>query len=785
MIHLMIGKTLSYYTILKKIGAGGMGVVYLAQDSRLDRTVALKILPPEVAADPERTARFILEAKTASSLDHANVAHIYEIAEANGIHFIAMQYVEGETLNTQIQDRPLPNSEIIDIAIQIADALDEAHAKGIIHRDIKPANIMVNSRRQVKILDFGLARIREKKGQQASVKTEPGTVLGTIQYMSPEQALGKNVDARSDIFSLGVVLYQMATTKTPFPGVTTTEILRALLDHPPDAIARFNYSIPGELERIILKCLEKDPDSRYQSARDLLVDLKNLKRDSESGKITGRQTTVPKRRLWNRWNIATAALILAAMVAIFISLRAGRNQTIHSLAVLPFLNLSNDPNSESLSDGITDTTINTLSQLPKLKVLARATVFTYKGKEVDPRQAGRDLNVDAVVTGSVFVQGNDLRVQINLVDAKDGSQVWGDQYNRKIQDIFSVQTEISNRISSELRLQLTGEQKQQMNRQYTENVDAYRLYLTGRYHLNKRTKEDFEKADAAFQQAIAKDPNFALAYAGLADCYALQSNWGFVPAREGYPKAKAATMKALELDPALAEALVSLASITSAYDWDWQGAERDFVRALQLNPNYATGHHWYSFLLSQVGRHEEALNEIKQAQLLDPLSLIINANVGYTLFVAKKYDEAIEQLDKTLDLDPNFALAYQYLGYVYEQKGMYPKAIESLETAVKLSPDNLTFKADLARVYAVSGKTKEAEEILKHLIDLSTQIYVPPFDIAVVYVGFGQKDLALEWLEKAYDQRTDTLTYIRMDPRFDPLRSDPRFQDLLRRLHLA
>lgn len=726
----MIGKTLSHYTILKKIGSGGMGEVYLAQDSRLDRIVALKILPPEVAADPERTARFILEAKTASALDHANVAHIYEIAEANGIHFIAMQYVEGETLNTQIQDRPLPNTEIIDIAIQIADALDEAHAKGIVHRDIKPANIMINSRRHVKILDFGLARFREKDAQKASVKTEPGTILGTIQYMSPEQALGKNVDTRSDIFSLGVVLYQMATTKTPFPGETTTEILRALLDHPPDAIARFNYSIPDELERIILKCLEKDPDSRYQSARDLLVDLKNLRRDSQSGKITGRQPVIPHRSFWHWRNLITAGLILVATGAIFVSIRARRAQTIHSLAVLPFLNAGNDPNSEYLSDGITDSTINTLSQLPKLKVLARSTVFTYKGKEVDPRQLGRDLSVDAVVTGTVFVQGDDLRVQINLVNARDGSQMWGDQYNRKIQDIFSVQTEIANRISTELRLQLTGEQKQQMNKQYTENVEAYRLYLTGRYHLNKRTKEDFEKADAAFQQAIVKDPNFALAYAGLADCYQLQSNWGFVPAREGYPKAKAAAMKALLIDPALPEALVSLASIVSGYDWDWPGAEHDFVRAIELNPNYATGHHWYSFLLSQEGRHDEALKEIQQAQLLDPLSLIINANAGYTLYVARKYDEAIQQLDKTLDLDPNFALAYQYLGYAYEQKRTYPKAIESLETAVKLSPDNLTFKADLARVYAVSGKAK-------------------------------------------------------MDPRFDPLRSDPRFQDLLRRLHLA
>ena len=762
-----------------------MGEVYLAQDSSLDRTVALKILPPEVAADPERTARFILEAKTASALDHANVAHIYEIAEANGIHFIAMQYVEGETLNTQIQDRPLPNNEIIDIAIQIADALDEAHAKGIVHRDIKPANIMINSRRHVKILDFGLARYREKDAQKASVKTEPGTVLGTIQYMSPEQALGKNVDARSDIFSLGVVLYQMATTKTPFPGETTTEILRALLDHPPEAVARFNYSIPGELERIILKCLEKDPDSRYQSARDLLVDLKNLRRDSQSGKITGRQPVTPRRSLWHRRSLITAAVILFAMSAIFVSIRARRAQTIHSLAVLPFLNASNDPNSEYLSDGITDSTINTLSQLPKLKVLARSTVFTYKGKEVDPRQLGRDLSVDAVITGSVFVQGDDLRVQINLVNAKDGSQMWGDQYNRKLQDIFSVQSEIANRISTELRLQLTGEQKQQMNKQYTKNVEAYRLYLTGRYHLNKRTKEDFEKADAAFQQAIVKDPNFAIAYAGLADCYQLQSNWGFVPAKERYPKAKAAAMKALQIDPALPEALVSLASIVSGYDWDWPGAERDFVRAIELNPNYATGHHWYSFLLSQVGRHPEALKEIQQAQLLDPLSLIINANAGYTLYVARKYDEAIAQLDKTLDLDPNFAIVYQYLGYVYEQKRMYPKAIESLETAIKLSSDNLTFKADLARVYAVSGKAKEAEEILKHLIDLSTQIYVPPFDIAVVYVGLGQPDSAMEWLEKAYEQRTDTLTYIKMDPRFDPLRTDPRFQDLLRRLHLA
>ena len=758
-----------------------MADVYLAEDTRLDRTVALKIISEEFG-NSERMARFIQEAKAISAIDHPNVAHIYEIGDAGSVRFIAMQYVDGATLNERIHNGPLPTNDILDYTIQIADALAEAHAKGIVHRDIKPSNIMVTTRGQIKVLDFGLAKISPFPASRTSkLETEPGVVLGTVQYMSPEQALGKPVDERTDIFSLGIVLYQMAASRLPFQGDNSLETLTAILNSQPEPPSRFNYSLPAELERMILKCLEKEPDRRYQSVRELLVDLRNLKRDSDSG-VDLLKPLPRKRAGWRRIGAGTALLILIAAMAFVFSLTT--KQSLHSLAVLPFINETSDPGTEYLSDGITDSIINRLSQLPELRVLARGTVFTYKGKEVDPRKVGRELDVKAIVTGSIFQRGDELRVQVSLVNTKDGTQMWGEQYNEKLSDIFQVQTEIANEISSRLKVQLTGAQEKRMNRNDTQNLEAYQLYLKGRYYLNKRTESDFKKAADSFQHAINIDPNYAAAYAGLSDCYSLQSNWGFLPANVGYPKARAAAEKAIQLDDRLAEAHTSLASITSMYDWNWPAAEKNFKRAIELNPNYATGHHWYAFYLSQMKRHDEAIREIEKAQQLDPLSLIINANCGFFLYVGRRYDEALRQLERTVDLDPGFALAYQYMGYVYIQKNQKVESINALQKAVQLSPENTPFVADLGWAYALAGRKDEANEILTKLLALSKEQYVPPYHIAAIYLGLQQQDEALRWLEKAYADRSDQLTYIRMEPRWDPLRKDPRFQNLIRRVGL-
>ena len=783
----MVAENLSHYRVLKKLGAGKVGEVYLAQDTTLGRTVALKILHAKVAEDPDVMDRFLQEAKIASALDHPNVAHIYDVGESNGTRFIAMQFVEGDTLQCRLEKAPLPIGEILDIGIQIADALEEAHSKGISHGELNASNVMITARGPVKVLDFGVAKIWDLTGldtnlQDPEQQTAPVN-FDALQYLSPEQTEGIRISRRSDVYSLGVILYQMTTGRLPFSSGTRNETLKQISQDQVQSISRFNHRAPAELDRIIHKCMEKDPNYRYQSAQDLLVDLKNLKRDFESGTaiISGvHRTAIPsKNQVW-----ALLAIVLIAS-AFFFSQYRSRSQKLHSMAVLPFVNINADPSMEYLSDGITESTINSLSQLPNMKVLARGTVFTYKGKAIDPRTAGRELNVDAVVTGSIQQQGDVLTIQASLVNTRDGVQIWGDRYTRPFEDLLAVQTEISKEISSNLRLTLTGKQQEQLNKIYTKNMEAYQLYLKGRYYLNMRTQDGFNKAIENFQKAIQKDPEFALAYSGLSDAYALLSNWGFLPSTEGYPKAKAADLKALELDDSLAEAYNSLGSIQSSYDWNWQEAEKSFRRAISINPNLADAHHWYSFYLSTTGRHEEAILEMQEALQLDPLSLIISANMGFTYYVAREYDKAIDQLKKTIDLDPNFAITYQYLGYTYEQKKMYDQALQALRKATTLAPDNLTFYADLARTYAVSGKKQEAERILQYLIGISNERYVSPFDVASIFTGLGDKREALEWLYRAYEVHADTITYLKMDPRFDSLRSDPRFQELLRRIRLA
>lgn len=834
------------YQILSAVGAGGMGEVYLGEDLRLKRKVALKILPENIASDKERLRRFEQEALAASSLNHPNILTIHEFGGENGTHFLATEFVEGETLREKINGGELSLTDALSISEQIAFALSAAHVAGIVHRDIKPENIMIRRDGIVKVLDFGLAKLIEKQEiaaeaedeTRALVKTSPGVVMGTVSYMSPEQARGRETDARTDIWSLGVLLYETVSGQLPFAGETMNDIIASILKGEPEPLSHNAPDVPSDLEKIVGKALRKNADERYQNIKDLQIDLKDLRQELEFEAKLERSTMPNKNRaqttnedrqtqILERDNATGAAaaaistkeaalahssssaeyiaseirqhkrgflsvllillLVTAGASYWFYAKRAvsGVSGQINSIAVLPFENGNGNADNEYLSDGMTESLINSLSQLPNMKVIARSSVFRYKGKESDLQKIATELNVGAVITGRIVQRGDMLDISVNLTDAQNNTQLWGQRYSRKLSDVFTVQDEIAKQVTDSLRVKLTGETEQRMTKRYTDNEEAYKLYLQGRYQWNKRTGESLKKAVEFYKQAIEEDPNFALAYAGLAESYVLYPNYAVTSPKDILSQAKAAAIKALEIDDSLAEAHAALGLYQSVYAWNQTASERELRRAIELNPNYATAYHWLgNTTLLAMNRFDEAVAAGKRAEELDPLSPVISADTGSDLFIARRYDEAITHLKYALTLDPNFPLTHWNLGQVYHAKGMYAEAIAEFRKALQLDDEPFA-KAWLARSLAHAGQRDEALRLLEQLKTDSAKQYVPSFGFAIVYAALGNKDEAFAWLEKDFAERSYNPSYYAIDPTLDDLRGDPRLDELIKRANAA
>src|ERR1700752_315242 len=839
------GTKLHRYEILSQIGVGGMGQVYLAEDTRLHRKVALKVLPPDVAANRDRMRRFNQEATSAASLNHPSIAHIYEIAESEGINFIAMEYVEGVTLREKIHREQAPLNKLLRYLQHVAEGLAKAHDTGIVHRDLKPDNIMISSDGHAKILDFGLAKLVEKRPESSPQVSEeaatvilpqstPGLILGTAGYMSPEQAQGRvaEVDRRSDIFSFGCILFEAITTHKAFEGKDAIDSMNKIIREQAPPISNFNPTAPADLQRIVRRCLAKDPEERYQSIKDVAIELKEVRReiqespeteksvtqtsDSEektllsddatqlqtSGDTTrGPQSSTSTRtsnaeyivsglKQHRRVALITAAIVLGSIAvgayAFYSYLHASTTEVaIDSIAVLPFVNENSDPNVDWISDGLTESLINSLTQLPNLKVIARSPGFRYKGNQTDPIQVGKELGVRAVLTGRLQQRGEAMVISTDLIDVRDDKQLWGDKFERKLSDMLSVQREIAREITNNLRPTLSGMEQTRITKEYTANPEAYQLYLKGRFYWNKRTPEDFQKSIAFFQEAIEKDPSYALAYSGLADSYALQTVYTRVPPREVMPKAKVAALRALELDDKLAEAHASFGQIVEYYDYDLVTAEKEYRRAIELNPNYATAHQWLGEQLSSIKKYDEALREVRRALELDPLSIIINRIYGDALTAARRYDEAIEQYRKTIDLDPNFPTTPYFLGRAYEAKGMYDQAVEQYSKAARSGLPGWGETIErLKLTYDKSGWKAYLQANIAEFESSAGKQPMPAFLMAAFYARAGEKDKALDALEKAYVDRDFRVLLIGTSFEFDSLRTEPRFIDLMRQVGL-
>jgi serine/threonine protein kinase/Flp pilus assembly protein TadD len=737
----MIGQTISHYKILEKLGEGGMGVVYKAQDTKLGRPVALKFFPPDLCSDRQRKDRFIQEARIASSIDHPNVVAIYEIDEVeNDNLFIAMAYYRGDTLDRRIKKGPLKLEEAIEIAIQVAQGLSKSHGLGIVHRDIKPSNILITEDGTAKILDFGVATLNASDVEYRSELS----VAGTLPYMSPEQIRGESTDFRTDVWSLAVVLYEMVTAQTPFTQEYEHAIRYSIENEKQPHVGDLAKNISSELDSILAKALEKDRENRFQRLEEM-IDRLDLLRNHLRTTIGDQKPTI---------------------------------------AVMPFADLSPQHDQEYFCDGLTEELINALARISELRVSSRISSFQFKGKAVDIRLIGERLNVKTVVEGSVRKSGDNLRITAQLVDVSNGYQLWSERFDRKFLDIFAIQEEIAQKIVQTLKIKLLPGLGGRLVKRSTDNLAAYNLYLEGRYYWNKRTAEGLRKSIELFQQAVEKDPQYALAYTGIADAYSLMDQYGTLPLRESVQRAEAAAKRALELDDQLAEAHASAAQVEVSYNWNYVEAEKQLRKAILLNPNYATAHHWLAFCLTPVGAHDEALREIIKALELDPLSLILNRDKGIVLYYARQYDQAIAQANKVLEMDPHFALAHRLLAIAYERKGMYAESLKENRIWGDLTKDDLRTQAALGHVYAVSGQKNEALKIVQRLEQEIPSRKDLTSTVGLIYTGLGEIDRAFEWLDKAFENRSGPLGMIKVDPKLDTLRSDQRFAALLKKMGL-
>ena len=835
--ELSANTTVSHYRIVSKIGVGGMGEVYLAQDTKLDRKVALKVLPADVAANHDRMERFVREAKSAAALNHPHIAQIHEIGEHQGTHFIVMELVDGVTLRETIHCEGTELNKLLRLLQQVAEGLSKAHAAGIVHRDLKPDNIMITRDGFAKVLDFGLAKLVESgtgfgQSDDSNVATQvmkqhsaPGVVMGTVGYMSPEQAQGKSqdIDQRSDIFSFGCILFEAVTGRRAFAGQDPIDTLNKVIREPVPPISDFRPDAPNHLQRIVRRCLAKDREDRYQTIKDVAIELRELRRELER---TGVDTTAPQSRSGTtREPVAqtgssgaqtgsavgsttapvssaeyivsgikkhklavtiTAILLVAGAIGANFYLHARNTEVaIESIAVLPFLNRSADADSEYLSDGLAESLIYRLSQLPKLRVSPTSSVFRYKGKDADAQTIGNELGVNAVMTGRIAKRGENLTISVELVDVRNNKTLWGEQYERKLSELLATQREIATEITNKLQLKLSGTDEAKVAKNYTANPEAYQFYLKGRYYWNKRDAENLRKAIEQFKAAADKDPNYALAYAGLADCYIVSPYYGGARSSELVHQAKAYAIRAVEIDDQLAEAHTSLAYVRQGL-WDWAGAEKEYQRAIELNPNYPTAQFWYArFQLRVLGRSEEGLMRLRRAHELEPLSLVIYDNLAQIYLAQGDVNAAFEQARRMIELDPNYAAGHFFLSQVYVKKGQTIEAQAEAEKCLELTKQSARFFSNLGFIRAVSGKRSEALTLVKELEDKYAKQQADATHIAVIYAGLREKDQAFAWLEKAFQDRSSLLVDLRVEFPFASLHEDSRFTDLLKRMGMS
>lgn len=809
----MIGQTVLHYTILAKLGEGGMGVVYKAHDLNLGRDVALKFLPEHLLDDEAEEARLLQEAKAAAILNHPNICGVHSLGEYEGRPFIDMEYVEGETLGKKIQggdegrgsgvgpsassQKPLGRSgspptgreaqgpglrveDAVRYAIQIAEALQEAHSHGIIHRDVKADNVMITPREQVKVMDFGLAKL---KGTLKLARSS--TTAGTMAYMAPEQIQGEEVDARSDLFSLGALLFQMLTGQLPFRGEHEAAMMYSILNEEPPSVQALRPEIPEELNRIVQRALKKNPAERYQTAAEMVSDLERfLERTRTPVSRSPEHRSAGKEALGKKfWTrplilIAFAAAVILA-ITYFLATRSSRSYD--AIAVLPFNNVSGDPSTDYLADGFTESLINSLSVLPDVKLMSRSSVFRFKGKEIAPEDAAKELGVNAVLTGRLALREQALTVSVELMDARDRTHIWGEQYERRENQIQEIQKDIVQRVARRLKLSFTEDQKEQLSKASTENAEAYQSYLKGRFFLNKRTAEGFDKAMGFFRQAIDQAPTYAPAYAGLATAYLLQASYDFRPPKESAMLARKAAEKALQLDEHSAEAHTVLGSLPG---FDWETSGREYVKALELNPNYVTAQHWYGEYLLETGKFDEAMVHLRKAQELDPLAPIHYVSIALALMTQRRDDEALTQLGISLDIDPRLPRAHLLLAHLYLRLGRPELALQAIDKAVLYSDSSAEDIARRGFVLGQLGRKAEAEKVLRQLAGLSKREYIPYSLQALIYIGLGKKDEAFRFLRRACDDEETALNDINTDPLFDSLRGDPRFAQLKQRIGL-